>query len=141
MWRILIVALAALLAAACAQVPPSPQEIQAKKYESVPGKAVIYLVRGDPDLSTQGAPLTLDNRGSVTTYPGTFVRWVVDPGPHTISGMFGDSGKIELQTAAGSINYVRQSVTGVQTPTSFLQAVGPQDGQGYVNLATMIPVQ
>jgi hypothetical protein len=35
----------ALILAGCAQVPPSPQEIGAKKFEAVPDRAVVYIVQ------------------------------------------------------------------------------------------------
>lgn len=50
MWRALPVA---ILIAGCAQLPPTPQDIQAKKFEGVPDKAVIYRVRDIPDFNDQ----------------------------------------------------------------------------------------
>jgi len=140
MWRKAIVTLAAALVTGCAQIPPTQQEIQAKQFETVGDMAVIYIVRGNPDLSTHGAPLGLDGMSGVTTYPGTFVRWVVAPGQHRIAGMFGDNASITLQTQAGGIYYVRQSVIGWRSPMSFLQLVSPEVGQGYARLGTLIPV-
>ena len=63
----------------CAQLPPSPADIQAKKFEALPDRAVIYIARNDPDFSRDGATLLLDDTTTVTTYPGTYYRWEVAP--------------------------------------------------------------
>ena len=100
-----------LLLAGCAQLPPSPQEIEAKRFEPAPGKSVIYLVRDDPDFTDVGASVMLDDRMMGTTYPGTFFRWVVEPGPHQIRGFAGDSGSFSLATAPDAMYFVQQRVS------------------------------
>src|SRR6185295_7389066 len=116
MWRTLFLVLAL---AGCVQLPPTPQEIQAKRFEPVAGQTVIYIVRDYPDLNDNPATLTLDNAAGVTLYPGTFYRWEVPAGKHRIAGFAGDSGVINLDTAPGRVYYVqhRLSVAG-QFPTS-----------------------
>jgi hypothetical protein len=109
MFRIL--SLLAFLLAGCAQLPPSPAEIEAKRFELAPGKAVIYLVRDDPDFSDVGAPIMLDDRLMGSTYPGTFFRWVVEPGPHQIRGYASDAGSYSLVTAPDHLYFVQQRVT------------------------------
>jgi len=94
MFRLACVMLIAL--AACAQLPPSPQEIEAKRFARAPGEAVIYLVRDVPDLTDIGAAVMLDDRLMGSTYPGTFFRWVVPPGRHEIRGYAGDGGYYAL---------------------------------------------
>ncbi len=109
MWRLLFVALLGL--AGCQQLPPSPADIQAKKFETVPNKSVIYLVREHPDLSYEPTSLTLDDALLITTHSGTYYRWEVDPGPHRIDGYTGDMGRISLNTEPGRLYFVRQSVS------------------------------
>jgi hypothetical protein len=109
MFRVVWVLVLAL--AACAQLPPSPQEIEAKRFELVPGKAVIYLVRDEPDFADVGAPVMLDDQLMGSTYPGTFFRWVVEPGPHRIRGYAGDAGSFSLSAGADSMYFVQQRVT------------------------------
>src|SRR5262245_22248613 len=75
MWRMLI---ATLLVAGCAQLPPTPEDVQAKRFQSVPDKAVIYVVRRSMD-SREGRGLTLDDRLTITTYPKSYYRWEVAP--------------------------------------------------------------
>jgi hypothetical protein len=101
--------LLALALAACAPLPPSPQDIEAKRFEIVPGQSVIYLVRPYPDASHEGATLWLDDQVMGSTYPGTYFRWVVAPGRHRIAGYAGDSGNIVLDTAPGRVYFVYQS--------------------------------
>ncbi len=139
MWRALLIA-AALALAGCAQLPPSPQEIQAKQFRNLPDKSVIYVVRSHPDLRDLPAPLVLDDSGGVTTYPGTFFRWEVDPGKHRIAGLAGDSGQITLNTAPGRVYYVRQMVTGWRSASSSLQLVNEQHGRAVAMRGTLIPL-
>jgi hypothetical protein len=83
MWRILLIA---LVLGGCMQLPPSPQDVQAKKIEGVPGKAVIYIVRDRKD-SKEVAGLLLDYTAQITTQPRSYYRWEVAPDPHQITGL------------------------------------------------------
>jgi hypothetical protein len=96
---------------ACAPLPPSPQDIEAKRFEPVAGKAVIYVVRSDPDFAPDTAGLTLDDQMIGSTYPGTYLRLVVEPGRHRIRGFAGDSGMIVVDVAPGGVFFIRQSVS------------------------------
>ena len=106
MWRILI---PALFLAGCAQLPPSPADGQAKKFDAVPGKSVIYVARARLD-SPEGHTLTLDERSTVTTYQGTYYRWEVDPGTHSIAGLGMGTARVTLSTTAGGVYFVRHTV-------------------------------
>jgi len=75
------------------------QDIEAKRFEQVPGKAVIYLFRDAPDFSREVATVMLDDSMMGSTYPGTYFRWVVAPGRHQIRGYAGDNGSIILDVA------------------------------------------
>jgi hypothetical protein len=98
-----------LALAACAQLPPTPEDIAAKRFEPVSGQSVIYLVRPAPDASYDAATLWLDDQMVGSTYAGTYFRWVVPPGRHRIAGYAGDSGNIVLDTAPGRVYFVYQS--------------------------------
>jgi len=124
-----------LLIAGCAQLPPSPQEIEAKRFEPAPGKSVIYLVRDDPDFSDAGAPVVLDDQLMGSTYPGTFFRWVVEPGSHQIRGFAGDAGSYALRTGPNSLYFVQQRVSRfLPTPSaqSYFQLVPEGHGRAAV---------
>lgn len=124
--------LIAILLAGCVQLPPSPQDIQAKKFESVPGKAVIYLVRNDPDISRLAAPVKLDDAIMGTSYAGTYFRWEVAPGRHRISGYASDNGEITLATEAGKIYFVHQIVVGARVARSVFHTTDEDSGRRIV---------
>ncbi len=100
-----------LMLAGCAPLPPSPQDLEAKRFEHVPGKAVIYLVRTYPDLSEEVSTVMLDDTMMGSTYPGTYFRWVVEPGRHQIRGYAGDNGSMVLDALPDRIYFIQQSVT------------------------------
>jgi len=108
MFRLLILALAL---AGCAPLPPSPQDIEAKRFDPVPGKAVIYLFREYPDITYDVATVMLDDQMMGSTYPGTYFRWVVEPGRHHIRGYAGDNGQIVVDVAPERMYFIQQSVT------------------------------
>ena len=109
MRRLLPALLLFLSLAGCAPLPPTPEDVQAKRFEAVPGQSVIYLVRPFPDASHEGATLWLDERVMGSTFPGTYFRWVVPPGRHRIAGYAGDSGSIVLDTGPGRVYFVYHS--------------------------------
>lgn len=136
-WRML--ALTALLAG-CVQLPPSAQDIQAKRFEPVPGKAVVYIVR-----DTMGVPLMdtlwLDDSQTITTYTGTYYRWEVAPGTHRIVGFGSSTSSLTLNAEAGKIYFVRHVVggtlrSGVQY--SALERLDEQAGRASVARATLL---
>ncbi len=108
MFRLLL--LVAMLAG-CAPLPPSPADIEAKRFEPVAGKAVIYVFRHYPDLSREVATLMLDDQMMGSTYPGTYFRWVVEPGRHQIRGYAGDNGSITLDAQPNRMYFIQQSVS------------------------------
>ena len=141
MWRVLI---AAILLAGCAQLPPTPQDIQAKKFENVSGKSVIYLVRDDPDFNDAATSLWLGEARTITTYPGTYYRWEVTPGTHRIAGFAGDSGAISVRVEPDRIYYVQQRVgpftMGYSTvaPTSRFYVIPEANGRAVVARSQLI---
>lgn len=132
-----------LLAAACAQIPPSPQEIQDKQFEPVPGKAVVYVVQNPFGAYDYAAGLTFDDGTEITTYPSTFFRWVTTPGTHTIESTEGNlNASIKLQVEAGKIYYVEHSVTGVygSTTDAWLSKIDAKTGRQMVAISTLCVV-
>ena len=130
----------ALLCAACAQLPPSPAELQAKKFE-VPdgGRAAIYIVRDVAGFNDDGATLLLDGTTMITTWPGTFYRWEVAPGTHRIAGYASDSGNISVNVEAARIYFVQQWVAfGMLGPRSRFAQVPPDQGRAAVMRSELI---
>jgi hypothetical protein len=131
--RRLLLFSAALWCAGCTQLPPSPADIQAKKFETLPDRAVIYIVRNDPDFSRDGATLLLDDTVTITTYPGTYYRWEVAAGAHRIAGFAADAGNTTIKVEAGKIYFVQQSfVPGPFTPRSHFHHVPASRGRSIV---------
>ena len=110
MWRTFAVA-AAFAIGGCAQIPPSPQEIADRKLEPVPGKAVVYIVQGASG-PTLAVGLELDDSTQITTWTGTFYRWVTNPGTHRIANTAPLNASITLELEAERIYFVEQWVTG-----------------------------
>jgi hypothetical protein len=128
-----------ILLAGCAQLPPTPQDVQARKFETLPGKAVIYLVRDNPDHNGVPATLTLGDTDMVTTYPGTYYRWEVNPGRHQIAGYGADNGSITLQVDAGKIYFVQQRTTPWMTyALSSFHPVAESQGRAVVMRSTLL---
>lgn len=132
--------LAGLLSfAGCAQLPPSPADLQAKKFETLPDRAAIYIVRTAAGFNQDGATLLLDDTVTITTYPGTYYRWEVAPGRHHIAGYASDSGNISLSVEAGRIYFVQQWVSfGMIGPRSRFSQVPPDQGRTVVRQSELI---
>jgi hypothetical protein len=132
MWRSLV---PLLFLAGCAQLPPAPEDIQAKRFEPLPDKSVIYVVRQPVD-SDEGRTLTLGERETITTWHGTYYRWEVAPGTHRIAGMAGASETVTLTTAPGRIYFVQHTVLADRRSGSVqiasLQEIGDQAGRNLV---------
>ena len=142
MWktRIGTFALLALLAA-CVQLPPTPEDIQAKKFEAAPGKAVVYLVRPYPDIGDSAATVVLDDQMMGSTYMGTYFRWEMPPGRHRIAGYAGDTGIIMVDLQPDRVYFVEQNVRGggrAPSPTSFFRMIPEPRGRALVMNAMLV---
>jgi hypothetical protein len=138
MRRILFIMLLAF--AGCQQLPPTPADTQARRFETIPDMSVIYIVRDNPDHNTVPATLLLDERMSVTTYEGTYYRWEVPPGEHRITGMGADVGRITLQTQAGRIYFVRQwTAPFMGYASSYFKPVEEQEARAVIARSTLVP--
>jgi hypothetical protein len=94
----------------CTQLPPTPGDIEAKKFQSLPDKAVIYIVRPRVDGPVHG-PLSLTG-GMISTHQGTYYRWEVAPGVQRIEGAGASSSAVTVQAEAGKIYFIEQTVIG-----------------------------
>jgi hypothetical protein len=100
-----------LFLAGCVQMPPTPQDLQAKAFEPVPGHSVIYVVRTPLD-SSEPQTLTLNEHATITTLPGTYFRWEVPPGRHHLQGFGFGSESMMLTTEPGGIYFLEHTVVG-----------------------------
>lgn len=135
MWRALLVitVLAIVGCGAQYQIPESPQELADKKMETVPGKAVIYIVQNP--LGNYSASLAMDDGTQITTWPGTFYRWVTSPGTHNIHSAQGNlNATITLTVEPDKIYFVQQWVNGIRgsTTDANLQLIDAASGRPLV---------
>lgn len=124
--------------AGCVQAPPTPEDVQAKKFEAVPGKAVIYLVRDVADFSPAGTQVDVGDKVRVTTYPGTYYRWEAPPGQHKIAGYGQDDASITVRVEAGKLYFVVQRVEGTRAPSSTFQLIDEAQGRAAVTRAVLL---
>ncbi len=139
MWQRLSIAGLLLALSACAPLPPLPGDAAAKRFEPVPDRAVIYLVR-HPFEPNFVAPVLLDDQMVGSTYSGTYIRMVVPGGTHRIAGFAADSGLIILQAQPGQVYFISHRAFGRDrslTGSSF-QLVDPQFGSSMVLGGTMV---
>ena len=125
MRRALVVLFGSLLIG-CVQLPPTPQDIQAKRFEPVADMSVIYVVRQPMDSREAGA-LLMENGEQVTTLAGTYYRWEVRPGTHRILGLTPASASLTLNTEPGKIYFLRHTVIGTPRSGALLAALTPID--------------
>ena len=118
--------------------PPSPADIEAKQFRPLPDKAVVYLYRIIPDFSDRPTSFTLDGQFHGSTYPGTYYRLELQPGPHRIGGFASDSGRIDFHTEPGRIYYVRQSVSRFMFEHSHFALVSEPEGRHGVMRAELL---
>lgn len=111
MARTLICTLFLLFATACAQLPPPPEDAAAKRFDPVPGKAVIYLARPAFEPSWI-APVAMNDQMLGSTYKATYMRIETAAGPVKLRGMAGDSGSVSLNVEAGRVYYVQHTAYG-----------------------------
>ncbi|MGH8616968.1 MAG: DUF2846 domain-containing protein [Burkholderiales bacterium] len=122
------------LGACVTPIPPSPQELAAKRFETVPGKAVVYVFRDLVNFGGTQSPIALDGKQIGASYGGTFFHLVVDPGPHRLAGMFGDAGSMQFTVAAGELYFIQQTVqVSFGLVTSFFGTVGAAEGRSRVS--------
>ena len=137
MWKTV---LAILLLAGCAQIPPSERDIQAKRFEPVPGKAVVYIVRDNVGAHLDHS-LWLDDSTQITTHTGTYYRWEVAPGTHRIQGGAESTARLELNVEAGKIYFVRHIVNGIVWNAAYqtgLQRLDDETGRARVSQAILL---
>ena len=126
---------AVLLLAGCIEYPPSAEDIQAKRFEPVPDKAVVYIVRDHVGMDLDHM-LRLGDSEIISTYTGRYYRWEVAPGTHRIAGMMESTALLTLNVEAGKIYYVRHGVIGSDASEgvqlTYLQRVDERVGRATI---------
>ncbi|MBS1217050.1 MAG: hypothetical protein H6R21_183 [Proteobacteria bacterium] len=132
MTRFLLIALL-LLAGCAAQLPPMPEDAAAKRFEPLPDKGVIYLVRPRADQDYV-APVMLDDQMIGSTYRGTYMRIEVSAGLHRLHGMASDNGSVKLDIKQGDIYFIQHNAYGYRGSfiNSTYQVVNASHGRSLV---------
>jgi hypothetical protein len=132
----------AIASSGCQQLPLTPEDLEARKFEAVPDKAVIYVVRDAPDFSDVRAQIRLGDKLLFNTYPGTYYRWEAPPGKHRIDTGFYDTGALTLEVKAGGIYFVQQRVLSLRgNPSSTFELIGEAPGRAAVLRAVLLAPQ
>ena len=85
------------------------------------------------------ATITLGDNQMITTYPGTYYRWEVEPGRHRIAGFAVDNGEITLDVQAGRMYFVQQRTTPWLTyAMSWFEPVAEPQGRAVVARSVLI---
>ncbi len=127
----MLVLIAGSLLAGCASVPMMPEtaDREAKLFQPIADKSLIYLYRDE--LLGAGEPITvsLDGRAEGQTASRTYFLWVVSPGAHRILSLSGNRASLDLATEPGHVYFVWQEINlGLFTPGTTLHLV--DEGQG-----------
>ena len=119
----------------CASTPEgSPgDDADAKRFESAPGAAIIYLYRADAQ-SSGIATIWIDDRLVGQSLPATYFRVAVRPGRNRITVTGADVGRLEVDTRAGSVNFVAMWVSGESesASTTIFRSVTPETGKAAI---------
>jgi hypothetical protein len=108
---VLFAACLAAVTAGCAKNLATPgQDAEARLLQSIPDKAVIYLLRDRGYLYITEVNVGFDGELKGTTWPNTFYRWEVPPGQHEIVSYTQPPAILSLKTVPGGVYYVWQDI-------------------------------
>jgi len=105
----------------CASTPEASlqSDAEAKRFESAPRAAIIYLYRADTPGASGTSTIWVDGHIVGQTLPATYFRVPVRPGRNRISAYAGDQGRLEIETREGGIYFVSMRIAGTdETPSS-----------------------
>ena len=120
----------------CAATPEAPPagDAEAKRFDTAPRVAIVYLYRADTPGSSATSTIWVDDRLVGQTLPATYFRIVVRPGRNRIAGVASDQGRLEIDTREGSVYFVAMYVGGdMETPTNTIfRRVPPEVGKAEI---------
>ncbi len=129
-----LIPLLALLAG-CAATPEASlqDDAEAKRFDSAPRAAIVYLYRADTPGSTTST-LWVDDRIVGQTLPATYFRVAVRPGRNRIAAFAPDHGRLEIDTREGGVFFVAMQVGGdLDAPGNTLfRSVPPEAGKAEI---------
>lgn len=135
MKRLLLLPLLLALLAGCASVPMSSldEDDRAKRFDTDPQYANIYLYRNENFGGAIAMPVSLDGQMAGRTGPKTYFLWTVEPGRHEIVSHTENDARLVLNTEPGRNYFVWQEVKmGMWTARSQLHEVSAEQGMAGV---------
>ena len=103
-------ALFALFVSACASVPKASHENdqEAKKFQPLPDKSVIYIYRDEAFGGAVRMDILIDGFLLGEMRSKSYMRAIVKPGSHIVTSRSENSSQLPVTTEAGKIYYVWQ---------------------------------
>lgn len=140
-WLILLTA----LIGGCAATPEASREsdAEAKRFESAPRAAIIYLYRSDNPGNGTTTTIWMDGRIVGESVPATYFRVIARPGRNRISASGHDVGRIEIDTRENEVYFVSMQVLGdLETPSNTVfRSVPPAAGKAEIlRCCTMLEI-
>jgi hypothetical protein len=132
---VLIIAFAGALLGGCAATPEaSPQDdAEAKRFDSAPGAAIVYLYRADAPSGRGSSTLWLDDRLIGESLPYTYFRTSVRPGKNLLTAFAGDAGRLAFETSGGEVYFIAIIVRGDDGASgSVFRLVSPDVGRAQI---------
>lgn len=131
----------AILLTGCASVPTASPELdkQAKKFNTSPDKATVYIYRNESMGAAIKMDVMVDGRTIGQTAAKTYFALAVPPGKHTVVSKAENDSAVVLDTQAGKNYYVWQEVKmGVMYARNQLQVVDEAKGKAGVMECSLI---
>ena len=106
------------------------EDSEAKRFESAPGAAIVYLYRADLAGGTGSSVLWLDGRLIGESLPRTYFRVSVRPGKNLLTAYANDTGRLEFETKRGEVYFIGIVVSGDDAAyTSHFSVVSPENAR------------
>jgi hypothetical protein len=119
----------------CASTPEASlqDDAAAKRFESAPRAAIIYLYRAD-NPGRGVSTIWVDDRPVGQTLPATYFRVAVRPGHNRIAAFASDPGRLEIETRGDGVYFVAMHVGGEaeSSPNTIFRSVPPEAGQAAI---------
>jgi hypothetical protein len=137
--------IATVLLAGCAATPPSPApeaDAQARLFQPVADKAVIYVLRDRGDFFIGPVRVTVDGKDVGETVANTYLRIETEPGMKRIMSYTDPPAMLELKTQPGGVYYVWQDITAERLREhSALRVVDRDTARMVLTTATIVPAK
>lgn len=130
---------------AIAPIAPEKDDAEAKAFAPIAGKSVIYVYHPQKGTELFAVPLSLNGDVAGRAPVGTFFRWIVPPGAHTVTaeriGFFpmSEPESVEIQAEDNGLYFVQiDAVYGLVEAIGNLTLVDEETGRAGVRQAVLL---